>query len=112
MKTISLKIIKFYQRIISPDHGFLKKVYPFGFCRFNPTCSEYAYESIERFGFIKGISLGFWRIVRCNPFSRGGSDPVPQKIKKNYLFYGLISMIIYFTIIVSLVAFIIERINT
>ncbi|MBP5662615.1 MAG: membrane protein insertion efficiency factor YidD [Clostridia bacterium] len=48
-------------------------------CRFIPTCSEYALEAIERFGVIKGGALALWRIMRCNPFCKGGYDPVPQK---------------------------------
>jgi uncharacterized protein len=104
-----LKLIKVYQRIFSPDHGFLKEAFPFGFCRFSPTCSEYAHKAIEQFGLFKGISLSFWRILRCNPFSRGGEDPVPQKLRNDYFFYGLISLIIYFAIIISLVAFIITK---
>lgn len=46
-------------------------------CRFHPSCSEYAAQAIEKHGVLKGIALGCWRIMRCNPFSRGGSDPVP-----------------------------------
>jgi putative membrane protein insertion efficiency factor len=45
-------------------------------CRFQPTCSEYALQAIQKHGVVKGIALGCWRIVRCNPFSKGGYDPV------------------------------------
>ena len=48
-------------------------------CRFVPTCSEYAYTAIERFGVIKGGALSLWRIMRCNPLCKGGYDPVPEK---------------------------------
>ncbi len=46
-------------------------------CRFQPTCSEYARQAIVKYGFVKGSAMGAWRICRCNPFSEGGSDPVP-----------------------------------
>ena len=45
-------------------------------CRFRPSCSEYTAQAIDKYGVIKGIALGCWRIMRCNPFSRGGDDPV------------------------------------
>lgn len=72
-----LKIIRFYQRTFSPDHGFVGKIlFPFGACKFKPTCSEYTYEAILKYGLIKGAIMGSWRILRCNPFSKGGDDPV------------------------------------
>ena len=48
-------------------------------CKYYPTCSTYAYEAIERFGAFKGTGLAIWRVLRCNPFSKGGVDPVPNK---------------------------------
>lgn len=71
MKTILIVFIKFYRRAISP---FLP-----GACRFTPTCSSYAIEAIGRFGAIRGSLLSMYRILRCNPFCRGGYDPVPEK---------------------------------
>jgi putative membrane protein insertion efficiency factor len=71
MKRAALSAIRFYKKRISPS-------LPPG-CRYQPTCSEYTYEAIERYGFIKGVALGVWRLVRCNPFSKGGYDPVPGK---------------------------------
>lgn len=54
-----------------------------GCCKYIPTCSQYGIEAIERFGAFKGGLLTLWRFLRCNPFSRGGYDPVPEKkIKK------------------------------
>ncbi len=48
-------------------------------CRFTPTCSEYVKEAVEKYGVIKGSTLGFKRVLRCHPFSSPGFDPVPQK---------------------------------
>ena len=50
-----------------------------GCCKYIPTCSEYGLVAIERFGVLKGGLLTLWRILRCNPFSKGGFDPVPEK---------------------------------
>ncbi|MDW7673086.1 MAG: membrane protein insertion efficiency factor YidD [Bacillota bacterium] len=70
MKRIVLMLIYFYQKGISP---FLLSR-----CRFYPTCSQYTIEAIEKKGLIKGSMLGFWRILRCNPFNQGGYDPVDR----------------------------------
>ena len=72
MKKIVLALIHWYQSSISP----LKR---HGCCRFLPTCSEYAYLSIERFGVIKGGWLAICRLARCHPLCPGGFDPVPKK---------------------------------
>lgn len=71
MKRVALWLIRFYQRHISP--------YKPPCCRFVPTCSQYAVEALEEHGFWKGSLLSLWRILRCNPFSKGGYDPVPKK---------------------------------
>ena len=70
MKRFVLTLIRFYRRHISPRFS--------PSCRFRPTCSQYALTAIERFGVIKGGRMALWRILRCNPFSKGGYDPVPQ----------------------------------
>ena len=69
MKRVLLGLIRVYQRYISP--GFPRR------CRFSPTCSQYALEAIEKYGLLNGGALALWRILRCNPFCRGGYDPVP-----------------------------------
>lgn len=78
-KFVTLKTIRFYQKLFSPDHGPLKALYPHGYCKFSPSCSQYTYEAVEKLGIIRGLILGAWRITRCNPWSKGGWDPVPNK---------------------------------
>ncbi|OGF26168.1 membrane protein insertion efficiency factor YidD [Candidatus Falkowbacteria bacterium RIFOXYB2_FULL_34_18] len=75
-KLVAIKIIKIYQKILSPDHGVLKIFYPFGCCKFRPTCSEYTIKAIEKYGLIKGGFKGLWRVLRCNPWNKGGWDPL------------------------------------
>ncbi|MCK5332757.1 membrane protein insertion efficiency factor YidD [Candidatus Parcubacteria bacterium] len=78
LKKISLKFIKFYQKTLSIDHGlfyYFHRTLGLG-CRFQPTCSEYTYQAIEKYGAFKGIFMGVKRISRCHPMSRGGYDPV------------------------------------
>ena len=69
MKAVALKAIRVYQRGVSPTLPLA--------CRFQPTCSHYGYEAIERHGLVKGILLTLWRLARCNQLNRGGYDPVP-----------------------------------
>ena len=69
MKKLLLSLIRFYRRSISP-------LFPPS-CRFVPTCSQYALEAIEKYGALKGGWMAFRRILRCNPFHKGGYDPVP-----------------------------------
>lgn len=72
LKKILMYLIKFYQKNISPYKGTR--------CPYFPSCSAYGMEAIEKHGAIKGSVLAAWRILRCNPFSKGGYDPVPDKI--------------------------------
>ena len=69
-------LIKVYQKTVSFDHGFLKIFYPHGFCRFSPSCSEYGAQAITKYGIIKGGLMASWRVLRCNPWNKGGYDPV------------------------------------
>jgi hypothetical protein len=73
---IVIVLIKIYQKTLSFDHGPLKMFYPHGFCRFTPTCSEYGLEAIRKYGVIKGGFMTAWRVLRCNPWNKGGHDPV------------------------------------
>jgi putative membrane protein insertion efficiency factor len=73
---ILITVIKIYQKTLSFDHSPLKVFYPHGFCRFNPSCSQYSIEAIDKYGPIKGSFKAMWRILRCNPFNKGGNDPL------------------------------------
>ena len=69
-----IKLLKLYQRTLSFDHGVFKFLFPQGYCRFRPTCSDYAIAAIEKYGVIKGGIKAIWRVLRCNPFNPGGWD--------------------------------------
>ncbi len=69
MKIALLLIIRIYQKYVSP---FLP-----GGCRFYPSCSDYTANAIEKHGILRGLGLGIWRVLRCNPWNPGGYDPVP-----------------------------------
>ena len=75
MKKAFIKIIRSYQKHISRNTAPK--------CRFFPTCSNYAVEAIETWGVFRGTLLALWRILRCNPFSKGGFDPVPERKEKH-----------------------------
>jgi len=70
MKGLLLWMIRFYRRHISARTA--------PSCRFRPTCSQYALTAVQRFGALKGGGMALWRILRCNPFCKGGYDPVPE----------------------------------
>lgn len=74
MKKVLIWLVRFYQQAISTRKPPC--------CKYIPTCSQYALEALERFGAVKGTALAVWRVLRCNPFSRGGYDPVPEKKEK------------------------------
>lgn len=77
-KNIVLLIIKIYQKLFSFDHSFWARPEKVRMCIHYPSCSEYTYEAIEKHGLAKGGVMGTARIIRCNPFSKGGYDPVPD----------------------------------
>jgi putative membrane protein insertion efficiency factor len=76
MTRLLLAILVFYRRWISPA---LHSLSPGQGCKFLPTCSEYASIAIATHGPLRGVALALWRLLRCNPFGRGGLDPVPPR---------------------------------
>lgn len=69
MKKAMIRSIRMYQRYLSPLKGTK--------CPYIPSCSQYGLEAVEKYGAVKGGAMAAWRILRCNPFSSGGYDPVP-----------------------------------
>ena len=74
MKKISIFLLRFYKKRISPIFSFMGI-----HCKYYPTCSAYALKAFEKHGAVKGLILTVWRILRCNPFSLGGVDHVPDE---------------------------------
>jgi putative membrane protein insertion efficiency factor len=68
MKRVALIVLRLYKRWVSPS------LLPS--CRYVPSCSEYAMEAIDRYGFFRGAGMSAWRLLRCHPFVKGGYDPV------------------------------------
>jgi putative membrane protein insertion efficiency factor len=73
IKKVFLFLLILYKKLFSSFLG--------SNCRFVPTCSVYAYESIEKYGVLKGVFLGIKRILKCHPFHKGGFDPIPEKFE-------------------------------
>lgn len=77
MTFLYLRLIRFYQRFLSFDTGVLRFLFPgAGTCRFQPRCSEYFYQAIQKYGILHGSLLGLRRFFRCHPGNPGGSDPL------------------------------------
>jgi len=77
MKKIILKLIRFYQKYLSFDSGVLKMLFLTDkACRFKPSCSDYTYQAIKKYGIISGGWKGLKRIIKCNPWNKGGDDPL------------------------------------
>lgn len=66
-RRVLVLLIELYQRTLSPDHGPLKDLHPYGYCRHSPTCSQYAKEVIAKRGAVLGATLATWRVLSCNP---------------------------------------------
>ena len=71
LRWVAIAPIRVYQRLISP--ALPRR------CKYEPTCSRYAAQAIERYGILRGLALAAWRVLRCNPFSHGGYDPVSEQ---------------------------------
>lgn len=77
MKRLILRGIRWYKATEGLRNELARSLgLPLGGCRFRPTCSEYMYSAVEKYGLLKGILMGLWRIMRCGPWSKGGYDPV------------------------------------
>jgi len=77
LKNFILKLICFYQKTAIFHSTIAKQLFLTDkVCRFVPTCSEYTYQAVEKYGVVKGLFLGLKRIIRCHPFSKGGYDPL------------------------------------
>lgn len=73
MKALCRALLLFYKRFISPINR--RK------CIYVPTCSMYMWDAIDQYGVVRGIAMGVWRLLRCNPFAKGGYDPVKFNLK-------------------------------
>ena len=71
LRSLVIAPIRVYQRVISPAFG--------NRCKYYPSCSEYAAQAVARFGILRGLALAGWRLLRCNPWSHGGFDPVDDQ---------------------------------
>ncbi|RMG41053.1 MAG: membrane protein insertion efficiency factor YidD [Candidatus Dadabacteria bacterium] len=76
--TLLKKVHRIYKTVLSPLFGST--------CRFSPSCSDYFLKAVEAHGICRGLLLGCWRILRCNPWCKGGIDPVPEKLDRKGFF--------------------------
>ena len=69
MKKLTLTLLSFYKKYLSPSNFGLHT------CRFTPSCADYTIDAVNKYGSARGLAKGFWRVLRCNPFNKGGYDP-------------------------------------
>ncbi|MCH9852411.1 MAG: membrane protein insertion efficiency factor YidD [Alphaproteobacteria bacterium] len=81
----AILLLQFYRFILSPILHFMSAQGVITGCRFFPSCSQYAVESIDRFGLYQGSILTLKRLMRCHPFAQAGYDPVPQSLNLNQI---------------------------
>ncbi|WP_375401161.1 membrane protein insertion efficiency factor YidD [uncultured Amnibacterium sp.] len=75
-RNLGVLVLKLYRAVVSPLYGDV--------CRYHPSCSRYALEAVQQSGLMIGSALALFRIVRCNPWSRGGVDDPPQRLRARY----------------------------
>ena len=73
-RMVLIMLISFYQKTLSPDHGVIRGFFPGGYCRYTPSCSDYGKAVIKKHGVFIGEIKAAYRVIRCNPFSKGGID--------------------------------------
>jgi uncharacterized protein len=74
-RNLAIRIVGLYQKTLSPDHSpWMRRLFPGGHCKYTPSCSEYSRLSFQKHGFILGTLKSLWRVLRCNPWSKGGMD--------------------------------------
>ncbi len=78
VEKILILLINLYQKSLSPDHGWLGRLTG-PVCRYQPSCSEYTKQAIQRFGAARGLIIGAKRLARCHPFHASGLDPLPKR---------------------------------
>lgn len=76
MRQLVIKLIELYQHTLSPDTGWFRHRHPGGYCKYVPNCSEYGKIAIGKYGVLRGGVMAAWRVLRCNPWSKGGLDEV------------------------------------
>ncbi len=74
MRALVIHIIGAYQRCLSPDHSWVSRFFPHGFCRFYPTCSSYAQDALKKYGIVQGSMCTARRLISCHPWNKGGID--------------------------------------
>ena len=75
-RNVEIAVLRFYRAVISPLYGDV--------CRYHPSCSRYALEAVQQSGVVVGTALAAWRVLRCNPWSRGGVDDPPARLRSSY----------------------------
>jgi len=80
LRKVIASLITLYQKTISPDHGFLKSFYPYGFCRHTPTCSAYAKDAFLSYGILRGGLLTVKRIGSCNPWTKLSDEKLRERV--------------------------------
>lgn len=83
--TISILLVRLYQATLSPDHGPLRHLYPYGFCRHSPTCSEYAIHTLRSEPYFKALALITRRIISCNPWTKPSDERLREAVQKGLI---------------------------